>query len=40
LFEKRLRGYRAIGYAPGDMPSDSGEPTEDIAAKEEFDLDA
>jgi hypothetical protein len=40
MFEKRLRGYRAIGYAPGDMPSNSDEATADIIAKQDVDLDA
>jgi hypothetical protein len=33
MFEKRLRGYRAIGYARGEAPLGYGEP------KEEYDDD-
>ena len=29
MFEKRLRGYRAIGYARGEAPLGSGEPTDE-----------
>src|SRR6185312_10367487 len=29
MFEKRLRGYRAIGYARGEAPLGCAEPTED-----------
>jgi len=40
MFEKRLRGYRAIGYVPDDMRSGSVEATTDIAPEEDVDLDA
>ena len=29
MFEKRLRGYRAIGYARGEAPLGYGEPNEE-----------
>ena len=29
MFEKRLRGYRAIGYARGEAPLGCGEPAEE-----------
>jgi hypothetical protein len=29
MFEKRLRGYRAIGYARGEAPLGYAEPQED-----------
>ncbi len=40
MFEKRLRGYHAIGYAPGDAPWASDEATADIIAQQDSDLDA
>ena len=30
MFEKRLRGYRAIGYARGEAPLGYVEPQEDL----------
>lgn len=30
MFEKRLRGYRAIGYARGEAPLGFAEPREDL----------
>ena len=30
MFEKRLRGYRAIGYARGEAPLGFAEPTEEL----------
>jgi superfamily II DNA or RNA helicase len=30
MFEKRLRGYRAIGYARGEAPLGYAEPTDDL----------
>jgi hypothetical protein len=30
MFEKRLRGYRAIGYARGEAPLGYAEPREDL----------
>ena len=30
MFEKRLRGYRAIGYARGEAPLGYAEPKEDL----------
>lgn len=38
MFEKRLRGYRAIGYARGEAPLGFGEPREDLVI--EYDEDA
>jgi len=29
MFEKRLKGYRAIGYARGEAPLGYEEPTDD-----------
>lgn len=29
MFEKRLRGYRAIGYARGDAPLGYAEPNDE-----------
>jgi hypothetical protein len=29
MFEKRLRGYRAIGYAHGETPLGYGDPKEE-----------
>jgi len=37
MFEKRLRGYRAIGYAQGEAPLGYAEPDE---TKVEYDEDA
>ena len=33
MFEKRLRGYRAIGYARGEAPLGLGEPEEDLVVE-------
>jgi hypothetical protein len=30
MFENRLRGYRAIGYARGEAPLGYAEPTDDL----------
>jgi superfamily II DNA or RNA helicase len=38
MFEKRLRGYRAIGYARGEAPLGYEEPIDDYAI--EYDDDA
>lgn len=37
MFQKRLRGYRAIGYARGEAPLGYAEPKEDLVI--EYDLD-
>jgi superfamily II DNA or RNA helicase len=34
MFEKRLRGYRAIGYARGEAPFGYAEPTDELAEEE------
>lgn len=31
MFEKRLRGYRAIGYARGEAPLGYSEPNDDVS---------
>lgn len=33
MFEKRLRGYRAIGYAKGEAPLGYEEPKDEQLAK-------
>jgi hypothetical protein len=33
MFEKRLRGYRAIGYAHGEAPLGYAEADEDIVVE-------
>jgi len=33
MFERRLRGYRAIGYARGEAPLGLGEASEDVAVE-------
>ena len=38
MFEKRLRGYRAIGYARGEAPLGFVEPTDELVV--EYDDDA
>lgn len=38
MFEKRLRAYRAIGYARGEAPLGYAEPTEDLSAEYEDDV--
>ena len=38
MFEKRLRGYRAIGYARGEAPLGYGEPADETTV--EYDEDA
>ena len=38
MFEKRLRGYRAIGYARGEAPLGYAEPGEDLVAEYDDDV--
>jgi hypothetical protein len=38
MFEKRLRGYRAMGYARGEAPLGYAEPKGDLVV--EYDADA
>jgi hypothetical protein len=38
MFERRLRGYRAIGYARGEAPLGFGEAGQEVVA--EYDADA
>lgn len=38
MFEKRLRGYRAIGYARGEAPLGYAEPKEDLTIEYDGDL--
>ena len=33
MFEKRLRGYRAIGYARGEAPLGFGEASEEVVVE-------
>jgi hypothetical protein len=33
MFEKRLRGYRAIGYARGEAPHGYAEPGDDVVVE-------
>jgi superfamily II DNA or RNA helicase len=35
MFEKRLRGYRAIGYARGEAPLGYGEPGDDVIVEDD-----
>jgi len=35
MFEKRLRGYRAIGYARGEAPLGFGEASEEMVVEYE-----
>lgn len=37
MFEKRLRGYRAIGYARGEAPLGYGEPGDEAVVEHEED---
>ena len=38
MFEKRLRGYRAIGYARDEAPLGYAEPKEDLILEYEEDI--
>jgi len=38
MFEKRLRGYRAIGYARGEAPLGYGEPADDTVVEYDQDV--
>ena len=38
MFERRLRGYRAIGYARGEAPLGFGEASEEVVV--EYDSEA
>ena len=38
MFEKRLRGYRAIGYARGEAPLGYAEPTDDATVEYDEDV--
>lgn len=38
LFEKRLRGYRAIGYARGEAPLGYAEPTDETTVEYDEDV--
>jgi hypothetical protein len=38
MFEKRLRGYRAIGYARGEAPLGYAEPGEDLIVEYDDDV--
>jgi superfamily II DNA or RNA helicase len=38
MFEKRLRGYRAIGYARGEAPLGYAEPKEDLMVEYDDDV--
>jgi superfamily II DNA or RNA helicase len=38
MFEKRLRGYRAIGYARGEAPLGYAEPKEDLVVEYDEDV--
>ncbi len=37
MFEKRLRGYRALGYARGEAPLGCAEPPDDLCAEYDHD---
>ena len=37
MFEKRLRGYRAIGYARGEAPLGYAEPGDEAVVEHEED---
>jgi hypothetical protein len=40
MFERRLRGYRAIGYARGEAPLGFGEMNNEVVVEyDELDLD-
>jgi hypothetical protein len=38
MFEKRLRGYRAIGYARGEAPLGYAEPGEELVVEHAEDV--
>ena len=38
MFEKRLRGYRAIGYARGEAPLGYAEPRDDLIVEYDEDV--
>jgi hypothetical protein len=38
MFEKRLRGYRAIGYAKGEAPLGYAEPRDEIVVEYDEDV--
>jgi len=38
MFEKRLRGYRAIGYARGEAPLGYAEPTDEATVEYDEDV--
>lgn len=38
MFEKRLRGYRSIGYARGEAPLGYAESEDDLIAEREYDV--
>ncbi len=38
MFEKRPRGYRAIGYARGEAPLGFAEPREELVVEYDADL--
>ncbi len=38
MFEKRLRGYRAIGYARGEAPLGYAEPKDDLVVEYDEDV--
>jgi superfamily II DNA or RNA helicase len=38
MFEKRLRGYRAIGYARGEAPLGYAEPSDDVVVEYDEDV--
>jgi superfamily II DNA or RNA helicase len=40
MFEKRLRGYRAIGYARGEAPLGFAEPREELVVEYDDDAEA
>ena len=38
MFEKRLRGYRAIGYARGEAPLGYAEPGDEVVVECDEDI--
>ena len=38
MFEKRLRGYRAIGYARGEAPLGYAEPADEVTVERDEDV--
>jgi hypothetical protein len=38
MFEKRLRSYRAIGYARGEAPFGYAEPSDDLMVEYDDDV--